>query len=329
MEIYAERMDVAMLLRDVANTARPLIEQNSNTIEVHVPDDLAVVHSDPTKIRQILLNLLGNAGKFTQHGHITLRATREVDTASDWMCISVTDTGIGISAEQIARLFAEFTQADPSTTRKYGGTGLGLALSRRLSRMLGGDIIVQSTVGSGSTFTVRVPTGMSEAQRVAVEPRKDAMWNSSATLPLTTAALTNTSTVLVIDDDPATRDLLQRCLVDADLSVITAANGEDGLLLAQALQPDVIILDVILPDRDGWDVLEALKADPELMDIPVIMLTITDERGKGLLLGAAEYLIKPVDSEQLINLIRTCMKRDSSSEMVLAQRHKPMSEITL
>ncbi len=329
MEVYAERMDVAMLLRDVANTARPLIEQNSNTIEVHVPDDLAVMHSDPTKIRQILLNLLGNAGKFTEHGHITLRATREVNTTSDWMCISVTDTGIGISAEQIDRLFAEFTQADPSTTRKYGGTGLGLALSRRLSRMLGGDIIVQSTVGSGSTFTVRVPTGISEAQLVAADPRRDTIWNRSSTLPLMTAELTSASTVLVIDDDPATRDLLQRCLVDADLSVITAVNGEDGLLLAQALQPDVIILDVILPDRDGWEVLEALKADPELMDIPVIMLTIIDERGRGLLLGATEYLIKPVDSEQLINLIRTCMKRDSSSEMVLVQRHKPMSEITL
>jgi signal transduction histidine kinase/ActR/RegA family two-component response regulator len=329
MEVYAERMDVAMLLRDVASTARPLIEQNNNTLEVHVPDDLAVMHSDPTKIRQILLNLLSNAGKFTEHGHVTLRATREVTTAADWMCISVTDTGIGISAEQIDRLFAEFSQADPSTTRKYGGTGLGLALSRRLSRMLGGDIIVQSTSGIGSIFTVRVPTGISEAQLVAVEPGRDTIWNSPSTSPLTTADLISASTVLVIDDDPATRDLVERSLVDVDLSVITAANGEDGLLLAQALRPDIIILDVILPDRDGWDVLEALKADPELMDIPVIMLTVIDERGRGLLLGATEYLIKPVDSEQLINLIRSCMKRESSSEMVLAQRHKSMSEITL
>jgi signal transduction histidine kinase/DNA-binding NarL/FixJ family response regulator len=315
MAIYAERVDIAVLLRDVVTTARPLIEQNSNTIEVHVPDDLGIIYADPTKLRQILLNLLSNAGKFTEHGHITLRAMREVTTAADWMSISVTDTGIGIPPEQLDRLFAEFTQADPSTTRKYGGTGLGLALSRRLCRMLGGDITVQSTFGSGSTFTVRVPSSMAEAQLAAVEPRRDTSWNSSSTPPPTTTDLTNASTVLVIDDDPATRDLLERCLVDVDLSVITAANGEDGVLLAQALRPDVIILDVILPDRDGWDVLGALKADPELVDIPVIMLSIIDERGRGLVLGATEYLIKPVDNEQLINLIRSCMRRDSSNDL--------------
>jgi CheY-like chemotaxis protein len=268
------------------------------------------MRSDPTKMRQILLNLLSNACKFTDHGQITLRVMREVGPTNDWMCISVVDTGIGISAEQLDRLFADFTQADPSTTRKYGGTGLGLALSRRLCRMLGGDITVQSILGSGSTFTVRVPINIAATELVAGEPRRDGMWNSASTLPLISADLTSTRTVLVIDDDPAIRDLLQRRLGGADLSVITAANGEEGTLLAQALQPDVIILDVILPDRNGWDVLSALKADPELVDIPVIMLTIVDERGRGLGLGATEYLIKPVESDQLINLIRTCMKRD-------------------
>jgi signal transduction histidine kinase/ActR/RegA family two-component response regulator len=315
MEVYAERLDIGMLLREVVNTARPLMEQNSNTIEVHVPNDLGVMHSDLTKIRQILLNLLSNAGKFTEHGHITLRATREVTTATDWICISVTDTGIGISAEQVDRLFAEFTQADPSTTRKYGGTGLGLALSRRLCRMLGGDITVESTIGSGSTFTIHIPASTGEAQLAPSEPRSDTIWDNVSALPPATTDLTSASTVLVIDDDPATRDLLQRCLVDADLSVFAAANGEEGVLLAQALRPDAIILDVILPDRDGWDVLRALKDDPELVDIPVIMLTVVDERGKGLVLGATEYLIKPIDSEQLINLIRSCIKTDVASDL--------------
>jgi signal transduction histidine kinase/ActR/RegA family two-component response regulator len=318
MEIYVERVDIAALLREVTSTACPLIEQNNNTIETHVPDDLGVIHSDSTKIRQILLNLLSNAGKFTEHGHITLRTTRETDAAGDWMSISVTDTGIGISGEQLDRLFSEFTQADPSTTRRYGGTGLGLALSRRLCRMLGGDITVQSSFGKGSTFTVRVPSSIPETEIAVDTPRRDTMLNSISTLALVTAELTSANTVLVIDDDPATRDLLQRCLIDADLSVMTAANGEEGILLAQALQPDAIILDVILPDRNGWDVLEALKSDPELADIPVIMLTIVDERGRGMVLGATEYLIKPVDSEQLINLLRNCMKRN-----------KHLSEITL
>lgn len=310
MEIYVEWVDIAVMLREVASTARPLIEQNNNTIEAQVPNDLGVIHTDSTKIRQILLNLLSNAGKFTEHGHITLRATRESDAATDWMCISVIDTGIGITGEQLDRLFAEFTQADPSTTRRYGGTGLGLALSRRLCRMLGGDITVQSTFGRGSTFTVRVPISISDVEPAADTPKRDTMWNSISTSPLVTTDLINAGTVLVIDDDPSTRDLLQRCLVDADLSVVTAANGEEGILLAQALRPEAIILDVILPDRDGWDVLGSLKSDPELVDIPVIMLTIVDQRGKGLVMGATEYLIKPVDSEQLINLIRGCMKRN-------------------
>jgi signal transduction histidine kinase/ActR/RegA family two-component response regulator len=314
MAIYAEWLDIDALVRDVVNTARPLIEQNHNTIEVDVSDELGVMHSDSTKIRQILLNLLSNAGKFTDQGHITVRATRQSSATGDWMYISVTDTGIGISAEQIDRLFAEFTQADPSTTRKYGGTGLGLALSRRLSELLGGEITATSTFGHGSTFTVRLPTSVDEKQAAASEPRRGAIWHSTPPQPLAKSTLSSAGTVLVIDDDPATRDLLERCLADAEISVITAENAEDGILLAQALQPDVIILDVILPDRDGWDVLAALKADSELVDIPVIMLTIVDERGRGLVLGATEYLIKPVDTEQLIKLIRSNMRRDSASE---------------
>jgi signal transduction histidine kinase/CheY-like chemotaxis protein len=313
MAIYAERLDIATLLRDVVTTAQPLIEKNSNTIEIDVADDLGSMHSDSTKLRQILLNLLSNAGKFTDHGHIILRAKRESNT-TDWVSISVMDTGIGISAEQLDRLFAEFTQADPSTTRKYGGTGLGLALSRRLSRLLGGDIVAESTFGHGATFTLRLPISIVETQIAANEPRRNTLWNSADSLPPMAADLTNMSTVLVIDDDPTTRDLLERYLGAADLSVVTAENGEDGVLLAQALRPDLIILDVLLPDRDGWDVLAALKADPELMDVPVIMLTIVDERGRGLLLGATEYLIKPVDNEQLIRLVRSYMRQNSKDD---------------
>jgi signal transduction histidine kinase/ActR/RegA family two-component response regulator len=314
MGIYVERLDVAMLLRDVVTTARPLIEQNCNTTEVDLPDDLGVMHSDSTKIRQILLNLLGNAGKFTENGHITVRATRESNPAGDWMCISVTDTGIGISTEQIDRLFAEFTQADPSTTRKYGGTGLGLALSRRLCQLLGGNVTVTSTLGHGSTFTVRLPTNIAETPMAASEPRRNTVLNGVSPEELTIPEQRTAGTVLVIDDDPTTRDLLERSLADAGVSAITAGNAGDGLLLAQALRPDAIILDVILPDRDGWEVLAALKADPELVNIPIIMLTIVDERNRGLALGATEYLIKPVDSEHLVNLIRSYIPSETGSD---------------
>jgi signal transduction histidine kinase/CheY-like chemotaxis protein len=314
MGIYTESLDVAMLVRDVVNTASPLIERNSNTIQLDLSDDLGDIHSDFTKMRQILLNLLSNAGKFTEHGHITLRAMRETSNSIDWLSISVTDTGIGISPNQISRLFAEFTQADPSTTRKYGGTGLGLALSRRLCMLLGGDISVESTLGRGSTFTIRIPASIGATHTVAAEPRRGAAWNSIDEAPLVATDLSSVSMVLVIDDDPATRDLLERGLSAVDLSVVTADNGEDGILLAQALRPDVIIMDVILPGKDGWEVLAALKADPELADIPAIMLTIVDDRGKGLALGATEYLIKPVDSERLVKLVRSYLRRNSSSQ---------------
>jgi CheY-like chemotaxis protein len=320
MAIYAERFDISMLLREVAVTASPLIEQNGSTIQLELPDNLGSMHSDSTKMRQILLNLLSNAGKFTERGQITLRAVRESDGATDRMLISVTDTGIGISPNQLDRLFAEFTQADPSTTRKYGGTGLGLALSRRLSMLLGGDIRVESTLGKGSTFTVCVPACIAGTQ-AAIETNRGSMWNSADDLHVAAADLNSVRTVLVIDDDPATRDLLERSLSTPDLSVVTAENGEDGILLAQALQPDVIILDVILPDKDGWDVLAALKADPELAGIAVIMLTIVDDRGKGLELGAAEYLSKPVDSEHLMKLIRSYLRHDSASDGSISLAH--------
>jgi signal transduction histidine kinase/ActR/RegA family two-component response regulator len=313
MSIYIELFDIVMLLRDVVITASPLIERNCNTIQVDLSDDLGEIHSDSTKMRQILLNLISNAGKFTEHGQITLRARRETSNATNWLSISVIDTGIGISPSQLSRLFTEFTQADPSTTRKYGGTGLGLALSRRLCMLLGGDISVESTLGSGSTFTIRIPESIAATFSMAAEPKRGPAWNSFDEVPFMNADLGSVSTVLVIDDDPATRDLLERGLSAADLSVVTAGNGEDGILLAQALCPDVIIMDVILPGKDGWASLAAIKADPELADIPVIMLTIVDDRGKGLALGATEYLIKPVDSEQLIKLVRSYLRRNSSN----------------
>jgi signal transduction histidine kinase/ActR/RegA family two-component response regulator len=327
MAVYRERLDAITLVRDVVNTATPLIERNGNTIQVDLPDDLGVMYSDTTKMRQILLNLLSNAGKFTEHGHIILRAWRDQSGENDWISISVTDTGIGMSPQQLDRLFTEFTQADPSTTRKYGGTGLGLALSRRLCLLLGGTISVESTLGSGSTFTLRVPTSIAETQLTPAEPQRSAVWNSADKVPPVDVVLGSPSTVLVIDDDPATRDLLERSLSAADLTVMTAENGQDGLLLAQALRPDLIILDVLLPEKNGWEVLAELKADPELVDIPTIMLTVVDERGRGLALGATEYLIKPIDSEDLTKLIRSYLPqhnfRDLDEELMYAVEYEP------
>ena len=209
----------------------------------------------------------------------------------------VRDTGIGMTPEHLARLFEPFTQADGGTMRKYGGTGLGLALSRKFCRM-GGDVSVRSAFREGSTFTVRLPGEVEnfdgEATSVRLRPAEK--------VPRVTrgAPAAGAGTVmLVIDDDPAVYELMQRVCGAEGYRVLTAGGGEDGLRLARAERPDVIVLDVIMPDLDGWRVLSTLKADPALAQIPVIMVTIADERERGLALGASEYLVKPVDRGRL------------------------------
>jgi CheY-like chemotaxis protein len=206
---------------------------------------------------------------------------------------SVSDTGIGMTPEQLTRLFEVFSQADAATTRKYGGTGLGLALSRRLCRMMGGDVTVDSEVGRGSTFTIRLPAVVAEAVE---EP--------AAPAPAADRVIPGVGTVLVIDDEAAVRDLMQRFLSKEGFRVVTAAGGEEGLRRARELRPDAITLDVMMPGMDGWAVLSALKADPDVADVPVIMLTIVDDRNLGYALGASDYLTKPIERDRLVTVLK-------------------------
>ena len=224
---------------------------------------------------------------------MTVAVTREPATADggDSIVFAVRDTGIGMTPEQMARLFEEFAQADATTTRRFGGTGLGLALSRRLCRMMGGDITVASEPGRGSTFTIRLPAEVREPAREAPAPTARESLRPGSTH------------VLVIDDDGAVRDLMARFLGKEGFGVATAAGGEEGLRLARELQPDVITLDVLMPGMDGWSVLAALKADTALADIPVVMLTMLDDRNLGYALGAADYLTKPIDRERLVAVL--------------------------
>jgi CheY-like chemotaxis protein/anti-sigma regulatory factor (Ser/Thr protein kinase) len=267
---------------------QPLAEKRANRLVVRCPEDAGVMRADLTKVRQALFNLLSNACKFTERGEVALDVVRETGTDGDWLIFSVRDTGIGMTAEQMTRLFQEFSQADASITRKYGGTGLGLALSRRLCRMMGGDITVESEAGRGSTFTVRLPAEVAERRE---EP---------ASAP---ASPGPAGTVLVIDDEPASRDLLERFLSREGFRVVTAAGGEEGLRLARETRPDVVTLDVVMPGMDGWAVLSALKADPDLRDIPVVVLTVVDERNLGFALGAADYLTKPLDRDRVLAVV--------------------------
>jgi GAF domain-containing protein/DNA-binding response OmpR family regulator/anti-sigma regulatory factor (Ser/Thr protein kinase) len=293
MELYLETFDVVALVRDIAAVIQPLAGKNANRLEVRCPDEAGTMHADLTKVRQALFNLLSNACKFTDRGTISLVVTREAVGDQDWMVFNVSDTGIGMTPEQLARLFEAFSQADAATTRKYGGTGLGLALSRRLCRMMGGDVTVESEAGRGSTFTIRLPAHIAAALEEPAAPPS-----------LADHVPPGVGTVLVIDDEATVRDLMQRFLSKEGFRVVAAASGEEGVRWARELRPDAITLDVMMPGMDGWAVLSALKADPEVAGIPVIMLTIVDDRNLGYALGASDYLTKPIDRERLATMLK-------------------------
>jgi len=293
MELYLESFDVPSLVRDIAAVIQPLAGKNANELEVHCAGEIGSMRADLTKVRQALFNLLSNACKFTERGTVSLTVERETAEGQEWLSFGVRDSGIGMTPEQLGRLFAAFSQADAATTRKYGGTGLGLALSRRLCRMMGGDVMVESEPGHGSTFTIRLPAVVAETVE-AVEA-------TETTPPASEAP--DAGTVLVIDDEVAVRDLMQRFLAREGFRVVTAGSGEEGLRRARELRPSAITLDVMMPGMDGWAVLSSLKADPQVADIPVIMLTIVDDRNLGYALGAAEYLTKPIDRERLVAVL--------------------------
>jgi signal transduction histidine kinase/CheY-like chemotaxis protein len=289
LEFSPETVNLAPLLEDVIGTARQLAEQNKNRLILEVHENLGQLTVDPMRLRQILLNLLSNACKFTKQGEVKLRVKKIVD-ARNWIEIAVADTGIGMTPEQQSKLFKEFAQVDSSTVRQYGGTGLGLAIARKLARMMGGDVTVVSEPGKGSVFTVRLP-GSADAQARSSTGASDGHRSPIA------------GCVLVIDDDATARELIADHLKAEGFSVVTAAGGVEGLKRAKELRPTAITLDVMMPDLDGWSVLAALRQDPGLAEIPVIMITIVDERRRGIALGAAGYLTKPIDREQLRHVI--------------------------
>ena len=294
MDLHIESFAIAPLIDEVAETIGTMAAKNGNRVVVHCAADIGSMRADQMRIRQALLNLVSNANKFTERGTLTIDATRTREDGREWVALAVTDTGIGMTPDQIGKLFQEFVQADPTTTRKYGGTGLGLAISRRFCQMMGGDVTVASEPGRGSTFTIRLPAEPAAAS--PAEPVRDAARSS--------ARRGAGSMVLVVDDDQSVLDLTGRFLTREGFSVVTANGGHEGLRLARKLHPAAITLDVMMPDLDGWTVLAAIKGDPELADIPVILMTIVDEKKRGYSLGATDYMVKPINRERLTHVLR-------------------------
>ena len=283
MTSYAEDFDVATVAKEAAATVEALVQRKNNTLVLELSDGLGSMHTDVVKLRQCLFNLISNAAKFTENGHITLKAIRK----DDWLEFAVSDTGIGMTEEQLGRLFQRFSQADESTTRNFGGTGLGLALTRAFCRLLGGEVRVASQFGEGTTFTLRLPAVLPEQAADGTGTGGDGDGQDNRRL------------VLVVDDDPAQRDLLTRFLTREGFAVATAGDGRAGLEMARALRPRAILLDVMMPQMDGWSVLTAIKADPELARIPVVMASFVNEPALANALGADDYVLKPVEWEQL------------------------------
>jgi signal transduction histidine kinase/CheY-like chemotaxis protein len=321
MGLHLESFDVGLMIQEMAATFQSAVAKNTNTLQFHLSEDLGVMRADITKVRQILFNLLSNACKFTDHGAISLDVDRTEIEDQPWIRFSVSDTGIGISPEQQRKLFKEFAQADVSIARKYGGTGLGLAISHRFAQLMGGHINVESIPGKGSVFTVQLPAQVTAD--AAGSPRAE---RSSDTRAVAADAPSHLETILVIDDDSAVRDLMSRFLGKLGFHVVAAATGEEGLRLAKRVHPLIITLDVVMPGMDGWAVLRQFKADPELADIPVVMVTIVDNEVMGLNLGAASYMVKPVDRDRLADLIekhRLARVSTASQEVAVPVSHSP------
>ncbi|HET7040423.1 MAG TPA: response regulator [Gemmatimonadales bacterium] len=315
MELYLETFDVRVLVDEVQTTIRPLIAQKGNALEVTVAPEVGPLRADLTKVRQMLLNLLSNATKFTDKGaiHLTVARAPAARGAGHDLLFQVRDQGIGMTPEQQGRLFEAFQQAEASTTRRFGGTGLGLAITRRFCEMMGGTIGVESTPGVGSTFTLRLPEDVEAAAAPDEVPAP--------------AAEGTAGRILVIDDEASVRALLRRFLVREGFTVDEAVSGEAGIVHARTRRPDAITLDVMMPGMDGWEVLARLKEDPALADVPVIMLTVVDDKKLGYALGAAEYVTKPIDREQLRRVLGRYRTDERGRSVLVVEDDAPTAEL--
>jgi signal transduction histidine kinase/DNA-binding response OmpR family regulator/HAMP domain-containing protein len=307
MDVFIEPVDIQVLLDEVLSIVKPLAAKNENVIEVTCPADVGSFRSDQTKVKQCLLNLLSNANKFTSKGTLALTVARD---GGSQVTFCVSDTGVGMTEKQLGQLFQAFSQADATTAQRFGGTGLGLAITKHFCTMLGGDVTVESTPGEGSTFTIRLPD-----QGVAPAATESPV--------LAAAPADGRATVLVVDDDAAVRSLLAKTLEKEGYRVISAGNGVEALMLAREHRPQAITLDVLMPQMDGWAVLKALKADVDLCNIPVIVVTVLNERGMAIPLGAADFVTKPVDRQRLAAILRDHCAGPSGASILVVEDDLP------
>jgi signal transduction histidine kinase/CheY-like chemotaxis protein len=318
MDLNLELCAVRLLLEGVLDTIEPIARRRHNAFEVEVEDYDAIVRADVVRFRQSLLNLLSNACKFTENGTVRLKVSQQQSEKGSWLVWSIEDSGIGISEEQMARLFQPFTQADNSATRKYEGTGLGLVISRRLINLMGGHITMESKEGVGSTFRIWTPVWRPDIDDQPVF--EDSLSSLAESLG---RRVSGPGRILLIDDDPSSRELLVRGLQKEGFEVLPVSNGEEGLLMAAACAPAAIVLDLLMPGVDGWQVLEKLHHNPELSKVPVIVCSVADLTRPGadpIHKDAVEAILqKPVSGEVIGATLRGILARRAAASKASAE----------
>lgn len=331
---------ISKLLAEVTTTLRPLAEKNGNTLVLEEPDDLGLMKSDVNRVRQILLNLLGNACKFTSNGSIRLSAKLDDKENPTSIFIDISDTGIGLDPRQMEKLFQEFAQGEHSGDHKFEGTGLGLPISRHLCQALGGDIEVDGELGKGTTFKVHLPLQISTETDFLKKPENSEIpekpeMTSAPSSPKASLARAITppaevavdpsndalskKTVLIIDDDSSVCDLIRQFANREGLRTEMAFNADDGIRLARKLTPDIIFLDIILSDADGWEVIKVLKDEAKLKSIPIVVISHIPEDEKSQAMGVSDYLRKPLNSDMLTSTLKKVNASENHSSILIVE----------
>ncbi len=329
MDLYLESFDVCTLVHDVIPTAQPLIDRNKNQLKVDCPENFGTMRADATKLRQILLNLLSNASKFTEEGVVSLEVTRDQTGPREMIVMRVSDSGIGMTPEQMGRLFQVFSQADKSTSAKFGGTGLGLAISRQFARLMGGDITVTSKMGEGSAFTIRIPSEVAPVKATpdgeTAAPAKETSTPAAvAAAPVPTpASPPRRGRVLIVEQDEVVTTMLQDLLGREGYLATVARNSEEAVARAREISPHVVILDIQLPGADGGNLLTQLKTHPLLANVPFVMLTLSDNAKGGLAFGAADCVTKPIDGPRLLAILAKYSAARSENSIMVVEDDAP------
>ena len=304
MELFITSFEIENMVETIKNISEPLAAKNDNGFVVNFDGAMGSMSQDETKLRQCLTNFLSNGFKFTKNGTVTLDVKARSVEGVEFIDFAVIDTGAGMSAEGVAKVFEEYTQAERSTSANHGGTGLGLPISKKFAEMMGGDVVLTSEEGVGSVFTLSVP-------RECAEYNEDDVDSNVINLDA------DDNLVVLVDDDVAMHDLIKRTISKLSLTLIGATNSEKGMELIREVKPKLILLDVLMPGRDGWSLLKECKTDKELKDIPVIMISQLNQSNLAASLGANDYLTKPIDRSHFVNTVQRLLGTGAKNQKVL------------